>query len=376
MRDRPLTSRNVLLSLVALIGIPFVGFMLLNRPLSPLLEFPPASITVEHAPFSWAVFGLGAIIVAGLMTGLGILLFSGSPIAPNQKPTPGSPRFPWWGWLSLTLLLVFWILAWTRFSWFADFQDLTFTPLWLSFIVLVNALAYHRTGQCLLVHQPRFFLSLFLWSAIFWWYFEYLNRFVQNWRYIGLEPMTATYYAVHSTVAFSTVLPAVFSTCHLLQTFSVFSRRGPAAPLFLVRTRPTAWTLLGISSVCLLGLGIWPNYLFPCVWIAPLLLLLGIQFGWGRSTVLVGLQDGRWQMITIPACAALLCGFFWELWNFYSAAKWVYSIPFVDRFHLFEMPLLGYAGYLPFGLECLVAVDLVAKGRHFFDFIGWSSRRG
>jgi hypothetical protein len=40
------------------------------------------------------------------------------------------------------------------------------------------------------------------------------------------------------------------------------------------------------------------------------------------------------------------------MWNFYSLAKWKYSIPFVERFHLFEMPILGYAGYLPFGLEC------------------------
>ena len=28
-----------------------------------------------------------------------------------------------------------------------------------------------------------------------------------------------------------------------------------------------------------------------------------------------------------------------------------YYLPFVDVFHLFEMPLLGYLGYLPFGLE-------------------------
>jgi hypothetical protein len=60
-----------------------------------------------------------------------------------------------------------------------------------------------------------------------------------------------------------------------------------------------------------------------------------------------------WQ----AACAALICGFFWELWNFKSLAHWEYAVPFVQRFHVFEMPLLGYAGYLPFGLECLVVAD-------------------
>jgi hypothetical protein len=61
--------------------------------------------------------------------------------------------------------------------------------------------------------------------------------------------------------------------------------------------------------------------------------------------------------------AALICGLFWEMWNYYSAAKWAYSIPFVDAFHLFEMPLLGYGGYIPFGLECVIAVDFFRLAR-------------
>jgi len=32
--------------------------------------------------------------------------------------------------------------------------------------------------------------------------------------------------------------------------------------------------------------------------------------------------------------------------------KWVYDIPYVDALRLFEMPILGYAGYLPFGVLC------------------------
>ena len=54
-------------------------------------------------------------------------------------------------------------------------------------------------------------------------------------------------------------------------------------------------------------------------------------------------------LLAAAALAGLFCGFFWELWNAHSLARWEYTIPWVDRFHLFEMPLLGYAGYLPFG---------------------------
>jgi hypothetical protein len=59
--------------------------------------------------------------------------------------------------------------------------------------------------------------------------------------------------------------------------------------------------------------------------------------------------------------SALVCGFFWEMWNYGSLVKWVYGIPFVDRFHLFEMPVLGYSGYLPFGLECVVIGESVRE---------------
>jgi len=49
------------------------------------------------------------------------------------------------------------------------------------------------------------------------------------------------------------------------------------------------------------------------------------------------------------------------MWNYFSLAKWEYSIPFVHRFLIFEMPLLGYAGYLPFGLECTVVGGMLEK---------------
>ncbi|MBV8317398.1 MAG: hypothetical protein JOZ53_20860 [Planctomycetaceae bacterium] len=53
--------------------------------------------------------------------------------------------------------------------------------------------------------------------------------------------------------------------------------------------------------------------------------------------------------------ACLACGFFWEMWNYYSYPKWVYHVPFVGVLHVFEMPLLGYLGYLQMahGLKAL-----------------------
>jgi hypothetical protein len=47
------------------------------------------------------------------------------------------------------------------------------------------------------------------------------------------------------------------------------------------------------------------------------------------------------------------------MWNYKSLSHWEYAIPFVNQFKIFEMPLLGYAGYLPFGLECMAVTQLV-----------------
>jgi len=49
--------------------------------------------------------------------------------------------------------------------------------------------------------------------------------------------------------------------------------------------------------------------------------------------------------------AGLMCGFFWEFWNYWAITKWYYNVPYVGFFKIFEMPILGYLGYLPFALE-------------------------
>ena len=70
-----------------------------------------------------------------------------------------------------------------------------------------------------------------------------------------------------------------------------------------------------------------------------------------------------------PLQLQAFCGGCWEMWNYYSLARWEYSISFVHKFQIFEMPLLGYAGYLPFGLECTVIGDLMERWMKFCNTI-------
>ena len=50
----------------------------------------------------------------------------------------------------------------------------------------------------------------------------------------------------------------------------------------------------------------------------------------------------------------LICGFFWEFWNYWTPAKWYYDVPILGFFTIFEMPILGYLGYFPFAFELYV----------------------
>ncbi len=253
-----------------------------------------------------------------------------------------------------------WALAWTRLPWFELLQPFTFTPLWIGYILIVNALTFARTGHCMMIDRVGYFLSLFPLSAVLWWFFEYLNRFVQNWYYIGVSEFSPAEYFVHATLPFSTVLPAVLGTIVYLETIP---RLDDALRELVVVDMPhpaaVGWTVLLFSSLGLLGIGIWPQYLFPLVWVSPVLIITSLQAVMGEETIFSRVRDGDWRSIWIPALAGLICGFFWELWNSGSLAHWEYAIPYVHRFQIFEMPLIGYAGYLPFGLECLVIAGLL-----------------
>jgi hypothetical protein len=209
-----------------------------------------------------------------------------------------------------------------------------------------------------MLDRPVFFLLLFPVSAVFWWYFEYLNQFVQNWYYTGVDygPIT---YSIHASISFSTVLPAVYTTRMWISGTKWFRQRFYGLPP-LRRTESILflWAILLVTCAGLIGVGLWPDELFSMLWVAPLLILTSLLHIAGQTSIFSTMADGDWRPAVSAAMAALICGFFWEMWNYYSLAKWSYTVPYVHRFEIFEMPILGYMGYLPFGLECMAIVEL------------------
>ena len=221
----------------------------------------------------------------------------------------------------------------------------------------------YLSGKSLLTHRRVYFLLLFPASAVFWWVFEYLNRFVNNWYYSGVAEITGWQYFLEATLAFSTVLPAVMSMRFILLQTPVFSKNYRNFPVMPWLDSSKLWGALGLAAIAgLVGTGWFPQFTYPLLWIVPGLLWICIQIRKGYvNPLLGGAIRGDLTLVWSSAIAALMCGFFWEMWNFYSEARWVYSIPAVERFYLFEIPVLGYAGYLPFGVICaLVSNSLLS----------------
>ncbi|MFZ0613970.1 MAG: hypothetical protein WAM73_17145 [Desulfobacterales bacterium] len=344
---------------VMLLGLPPLGLWLADIPLPAYFEFPPGPRTIAHAPFSWTVFGIYAVLIAASVLPLLFRALRSVRHTPS-KPGPASV-FPWWGWAGAAAGLVMWVLAWTRFKWLAGFQPHTFTPLWLCYILVANAMSVRRNGRSLMTSRPVYFLTLFPASAVFWWFFEYLNRFVQNWQYEGAHS-GATQYFWYATLPFATVLPAVLSTRELIrpQPWLQNGFRNFLKPRCR-RPRLVAVGVLILAAAGLSGIGVWPDTFFSLLWIAPLLIILSLQILFEEPNLLTEVAAGDWRTVVASALAALVCGWFWEMWNAGSLAHWTYSVPYLQRFKIFEMPALGYAGYLPFGLACAVIGDLIDR---------------
>ncbi len=341
---------KVALGGILLLSLPLLGAFWAGQSLAPYFEFPPKPWPVAEVPFSWPLFWGYLILELPVYAALGWLL--------RFKPARPLGTFPPWGWGALGWLAAAWYIAWARPSWLGELREFSFTLLWLGYIGTVNALCQQRIGFCFFTRQSKLFLGLFPLSAAFWWYFEYLNRFVGNWHYLGAEDLTAWQYFWRATLPFSTVLPAVVSTIAWLS--SLFAPR--ALPSFnLPYPRRFASGGIVLANLGLFGIGFWPKGCFPLLWLAPLVLLAGLQVLAGQESYFAPLRQGKWEILLLPMLAGLVCGVFWEMWNYLSSPKWVYTVPFVSRFKIFEMPLLGYAGYLPFGLECALVVDFWSK---------------
>lgn len=248
--------------------------------------------------------------------------------------------------LGIVGLLASWAIAWNHNL---PFSEHSFFPLWLGYISTVNGLSQVLFGHSLLTTLKKRFVILFLISVPFWWTFEGANLFVSNWQYILPHTVSKLEYFFRASISFSTVVPAVLSTTYFLNSFLKDTRLNTQKKLNLSYR---FWLLaLGLGIFSLFLIYKFPTIAFPLVWLSLVLITEPLNFFFGFNSWLKKISEGNWTPFVSIVAGTLACGFFWELWNYYSLPKWIYTLPHFYYFKVFEMPVLGYLGYLPFGLE-------------------------
>lgn len=257
-------------------------------------------------------------------------------------------------WLGLLLIAIAWPLNWTLPG---LRTHLLFFPLWLGYSLAVDGFVYLRRGTSLLRRNSRAYVGLFLASAPLWWLFEAINWRTQNWAYPGQELIPPFWRVLLKTVAFSTVVPAVFGTAELLST-ARWMRRLPAGPR-VPPARPVFVALLTLGMAMFALMLIWPAYFFPFIWLSLYFMIAAINGLCGFRSLGIYTAHADWRPVLALMLGTLVCGFFWEFWNYWGYPRWEYSVAPFEFLYLFEMPFLGYGGYLPFGLELFALYHLL-----------------
>ncbi len=281
--------------------------------------------------------------------------------------------FPAHGWLGWLALLCAEALLFARIEPVATY----FTPIaWSSYILIADAAVLALTNRSRLNDAPIVVARLALLSIPLWLIFEAYNLRLQNWTYVGVPhawPVALLGYAW----SFATITPAVFETSDLVQAVL------PAPPaITLPEPEPTlesrkisrrAEVVLMLSGLaCLLIPLLVPRhlaaYLFAFVWIGFLLLLDPLNQLLGLPSFLGDLAEGMRRRFYGFLLAGWICGWLWEFWNYWAAAKWLYIFPMFQQWKIFEMPAPGFFGFLPFALDCFVMYVTAAW------LLGWVKR--
>ncbi|HEY62224.1 MAG TPA: hypothetical protein G4N95_06185 [Anaerolineae bacterium] len=263
-------------------------------------------------------------------------------------------RTPLHAWIGLGLVVIFWGLNWVypglRTHW-------CFFFLWLGYCLVVDGLVFIRKGTSLLTRNPKAYAGLFIASVPGWWLFELINLRVQNWEYLGAEAFDPIQYLLLTSLSFSTVMPAVFGTAELASTFPWLKRKRLGW-----RIKPDRRTTLIFFAAGWIMLGLlllYPRIFFPFVWLSVYFIFEPINIWLGHRSLADYTAKGDWSPMYALWTGVIITGFFWEMWNYYAFPKWVYHVPYVDFLHIFEMPILGYGGYLPFSMELFALYHLL-----------------
>ncbi len=265
-------------------------------------------------------------------------------------------RMPAYGWVGLASMLLFEVLLFATDSTFVGWF---FTPVqWTGLILFLDANLKRRRGTSLLADHFGEFLILCAVSIVSWLIFEGYNLLLKNWRYLSLPDNPWIRFPGY-VWAFATISPGMFL---------IYETLCDMLPGEECRTRPQLrnrvfWPLVIFGAACLIVPLIWPStYMTPLVWMGFAFLLDPINGRLGERSILSEFFSGEHRRsMPLFFLAGLVAGLLWEFWNYWALAKWEYDVPYLGHVKLFEMPILGFLGFMPFIIESLAIYRFVRR---------------
>ncbi len=295
------------------------------------------------------------------------LLFTGTTLAVLVAQTwrRRRCRFPGYGWIGLAVLIAAEILMFQGAEPVATY----FTAIaWTCYLLLCDAAVFAVRGRSRLHDDPGGAARMALLSVPLWLIFEAYNLRLDNWVYTGLpESVGARWFGY--AWAFATITPAIFFTADWIEAIGWRERRSK--PVHFSRTVQSVMLVVG-AALLLLPLLVprdAASYCFGMVWLGFIFLLDPVNFHLGAPSLQGELAQGRRSRVYSLLCAGWVCGWLWEFWNYWAAAKWIYVFPIFQQYKIFEMPAPGYLGFPPFALECFVMYSFVSW------LLGWERKR-
>jgi hypothetical protein len=257
------------------------------------------------------------------------------------------------GWAGLAALVA------AEFLMFRGVQPVAtfFTPIaWTAYLFLADAMVWAvrgRSPMAPLENEPREFALTAALSLPLWLIFEAYNLRLGNWTYTGL-PANWLARDLGYAWSFMTITPAILITADLVESFGWFSS-GARMRKF---SSPALAGMTAAGALCLTVPLLLPvqagAYLFALVWVGFVLLLEPANYRLRLPSLLRDLEEGRPSRFYALLAAGWACGWLWEFWNYWAAARWQYVFPMFQDWKIFAMPAPGYLGFLPFALECSV----------------------
>lgn len=348
----------LLVCLILATFLPLAGGWLHWNGLPPGYgAFPPQEVPGKPG-FEFWYYAAGVATVGGICA---FLLFPGffGFKKPSHVPKPTWGALPYWFWPAVATMVVSWGLMWFGPAPIAKF---TFVPLWWGFIFALDGLVYAlANGKSLISARKHEMLTLAIVSVVGWYLFEYWNYFIlSNWYYPYANLLTPFGNLVWYSLSYTTVWPVCFETFMLFMAIPALRLRWADGPkLQFPRWLLVAALVAGVALQFLMG--VFPYALFWGLWIGSLLILwAALELG-GYWTPFDPGAQGDWSRLILMALGTFANGFVWEFWNYGSQAfrggvptnpnYWIYDIPYFNIGHFFsEMPIIGYFGYLAFGV--------------------------